>query len=45
MQTELYLKGTFVKASFMFATFVLKIYENPRRKINPSCPKHPKAIN
>ena len=31
-QAELCLKGTFVKASFMFATSFLDIYENPRRK-------------
>ena len=45
-QAELCLKGAFVKASFMFVTIFLDIYENPSRKnfINPSCPKHPKII-
>ena len=31
-QAELCLKGTFVKASFMFVTIFMGIYENPRRK-------------
>ena len=46
-QAELRLKSTLVKASFMFVTILLGIYENPRRKsfINPSCPEHPKMIN
>ena len=46
-QAKLCLKGTFAKASFMFVTIFLDIYENPRRKtfINPFCPKHPKIIN
>ena len=46
-QAELCLKGTIVKASCMFATIFLDIYENPRRKnfINQSCHKHHKIIN
>ena len=41
-QAELCRKGTFVKASFMFVSSFVDIYENPWRKkcINPSCPKH-----
>ena len=31
-RAELCLKGTFVKASFMFATIFLDISENPKRK-------------
>ena len=46
IQAELCLKGPFVKASFLFVTIFLDIYENPRRKnfINPSCLKHPEVI-
>ena len=46
-QSELPLKGLFVKASFMSVTIFLDIYENPRREtfINLSCPKHHKIIN
>ena len=46
-QAELCLKGTFAKASFLFVTIFLDIYENPRRKnfINPLCPKYLKIIN
>ena len=41
------LKGTFLKANFMFVIIFLGIYENPKRKnfINPSCSKHCKIIN
>ena len=31
-QVELWLKGTLAKASFMFVTICVDIYENPRRK-------------
>ena len=43
-QPDLCLKVTFVKASFMFVTIFLDIYENPRTKnfINFSCSKHKK---
>ena len=46
-QAKLCLKGSFAKASFMFAAIFLDLYQNPRRKnfINPSGPKHPKIIN
>ena len=46
-QAELCVKGTFVKASFMFVIIFRYIFENPGRKnfINPSCPKHPKIIS
>ena len=45
-QAELCLKGTFPKASFLFVTIFLDIYENPRSKnfTNPSCPKYLKII-
>ena len=46
-QAELCLKGTFVKASFIFVNIFLDIYENARTKnfISPSGPKHNKIIN
>ena len=46
-QTGLCIKGTFKKASFMFVTNVVEIYENPWSKnfINKSCHKYPKIIN
>ena len=46
-QAELCRKGTFVKASFMFVSSFVDIYENPWTKkcINPSCPKHCKIIH
>ena len=37
-KAELCLKGTFVKASFMFVTIFLDIYENLRRKTLLICP-------
>ena len=44
LQAELCLKGTFLKASFMFATIFLDIYGNPRRKSfdNSPCLMHHK---
>ena len=41
------LKGTFLKANFMFVIIFLGVYENPKRKnfINPSGSKHCKIIN
>ena len=46
MQAELCLKRTYVKASFMFVTVFLDIYENHRRKnlYSPSCPKYSEVI-
>ena len=46
-QAEVCLKGTLVKASFMFVPILVDFHENRRRKsiINPSCPKHSLIVN
>ena len=46
-QAEVCLKGTLVKASFMFVPILLDFHENRRRKsiVNPSCPKHSLIVN